>query len=103
MHEIGLSKAEGAQRLARDGPNEIEHEKPLPAGLHLGPCSPNPLNLLLTALAVLSWLSADGKAPLVIGVMVALSTVIRFVQEGRSRRAAEGLRALVSNTATVMR
>ena len=35
--------------------------------------------------------------------MVALSTGIRFVQEGRSHRAAEGLRALVSNTASVLR
>jgi P-type Mg2+ transporter len=52
---------------------------------------------------VLSFFSADAKAAVVIGVMVTLSTVIRFVQEGRSHRAAEGLRALVSNTATVLR
>lgn len=35
--------------------------------------------------------------------MVALSTIIRFVQEGRSNRAAERLKAMVSNTATVIR
>jgi P-type Mg2+ transporter len=34
---------------------------------------------------------------------VMLSTIIRFVQEGRSHRAAEGLRALVSNQASVIR
>jgi Mg2+-importing ATPase len=51
----------------------------------------------------LSFLSADSKATVVIGAMVALSTVIRFVQEGRSHRAAEGLRAMVRNTATVIR
>ena len=99
----GLSAAEAAQRLARDGPNEIEHEKPLPAWLHLWRCYLNPFNLLLSVLAALSYLSADTKATLVIGVMVAMSTVIRFVQEGRSHRAAEGLRAMVSNTATVVR
>jgi Mg2+-importing ATPase len=54
-------------------------------------------------LAVLSYLSADVKATTVIGVMVGLSTLIRFVQEGRSHRAAEALKAMVSNTATVLR
>jgi P-type Mg2+ transporter len=102
-HENGLSATEAAQRLLRDGSNEIEHEKPLPAWLHLWRCYLNPFNLLLTALAALSYLSADAKATIVIGVMVALSTIVRFVQEGRSHRAAEGLRAMVSNTATVIR
>jgi Mg2+-importing ATPase len=99
----GLDAAEAARRLARDGPNDIAHEPPLPGWLRLWRCYLNPFNLLLTALAGLSFVSADAKATVVIGVMVALSTGIRFVQEGRSHRAAEGLRALVSNTATVIR
>ncbi len=99
----GLDSAEAARRLLRDGPNEIRHEPPLPGWLHLWRCYLNPFNLLLTALAVLSFLSADAKATVVIGIMVALSTVIRFVQEGRSHRAAESLRAMVSNKATVIR
>jgi len=99
----GLDAAEAACRLARDGPNDIQHEPPLPAWLHLWRCYLNPFNLLLTALAALSYLSADAKATVVIAAMVVLSTVIRFVQEGRSHRAAERLRAMVSNTATVIR
>jgi len=102
-HADGLDAAEAARRLARDGPNEIQHEAPLPAWLHLWRCYLNPFNVLLTVLAALSFLSADAKATVVIGVMVALSTIIRFVQEGRSQRAAESLRAMVSNTATVIR
>jgi P-type Mg2+ transporter len=102
-HATGLTATEAAQRLRRDGPNEVEHEKPLPAWLHLWRCYLNPFNLLLTALAALSYLSADAKATIVIAVMVGLSTAIRFIQEGRSHRAAEGLRAMVSNTATVIR
>ena len=35
--------------------------------------------------------------------MVVLSTLLRFVQEGRSNRAAERLKSLCSNTATVLR
>jgi len=99
----GLDAAEAARRLARDGPNEIQHEAPLPGWLRLWRCYVNPFNLLLTGLALLCFLSADAKATVVIAVMVALSTSIRFVQEGRSHRAAEGLRALVTNTASVIR
>jgi Mg2+-importing ATPase len=87
----------------RDGPNHIAHEPPLPAWLHLWRCYLNPFNLLLSGLALLSFLSADAKATVVIVSMVGVSTVIRFVQEGRSHRAAEGLRALVSNTVSVIR
>ena len=99
----GLTVAEAARRLQRSGPNEIAHEKPLSAGLHLWRCYANPFNVLLTVLAGLSWFSADAKATTVIAVMVVLSTGIRFVQESRSRDAAEALRGMVRNTSAVMR
>jgi Mg2+-importing ATPase len=102
-HEDGLSAPEAAERLAHAGPNEVAHEKPLPAWLHFWHCYRNPFNLLLTLLAVVSYLTEDAKATVVIGSMVALSTVIRFIQEGRSNRAAERLKAMVGNTATVIR
>ncbi|HQR10935.1 MAG TPA: magnesium-translocating P-type ATPase [Casimicrobiaceae bacterium] len=102
-HADGLTAAESAARLARHGPNEVTHEKPLPGWLHLWHCYNNPFNLLLTALAVVAYLTEDAKATIVIGSMVLLSTVIRFVQEGRSNRAAERLKAMVGNTATVLR
>ena len=99
----GLSQSEASQRLAKNGPNEIAHEKTLPWWRHLWDCYKNPFNLLLTVLAVVSELSGDAKATTVIAIMVTLSTLIRFVQEGRSHRAALSLKALVSNTATVLR
>ena len=99
----GLDGADAARRLTRDGPNEVQHVAPLPGWLRLWRCYLNPFNVLLTALALLSFFSADSKATVVIGVMVALSTSIRFFQEGRSHRAADGLRAMVTNTATVLR
>ena len=102
-HAEGLSPREAAARLARHGPNVVGHEKPLPWAVHLWHCYKDPFNLLLTVLAVVSYATADAKATLVIGVMVVLSTAIRFVQEHRSTRAAEQLKAMVSNTATVLR
>ncbi|MGJ7529617.1 magnesium-translocating P-type ATPase [Variovorax sp. GB1P17] len=102
-HEDGLSDAEAQRRLETVGTNEVAHEKPLPWWMHLWHCYKNPFNLLLTLLAIVSYVTEDTKATVVIGTMVLLSTLIRFVQEGRSNRAAENLKALVSNTATVIR
>jgi len=72
-------------------------------GWHLWHCYANPFNLLLTTLAVVSYLTEDAGATIVIGLMVLLSTAIRFVQEGRSHRAAEGPKSMVGNKATVLR
>lgn len=102
-HADGLSPHEAEERQATLGPNEVDHEKPLPWWRHLWQCYRNPFNLLLTVLAAVSWLTEDIKATVVIGAMVLLSTLIRFVQEGRSNRAAERLKALVGNTARVLR
>jgi len=99
----GLSTKEAEERLERHGPNEVAHEKPLPAWLHLWHCYRNPFNLLLTVLAVVSYLTEDEKATIVIASMVLLSTLLRFVQEGRSRQAAARLQALVGNRVTVRR
>ena len=81
-HADGLSPHEAEERLAALGPNEVDHEKPLPWWRHLWQCYRNPFNLLLTVLAAVSWLTEDIKATVVIGAMVLLSTLIRFVQEG---------------------
>jgi len=100
-HEDGLTQAEADDRRDRFGPNEVAHEKPLPWWLHLWHCYKNPFNLLLTVLAGISFMTDDPTATAVIGTMVVLSTLIRYVQEGRSNRAAERLKAMVGNTASI--
>ena len=52
---------------------------------------------------MISWLTEDLKAAIVIFSMVVLSTLLRFWQESQSNQAADALKAMVSNTATVMR
>ena len=99
----GLSAAEADTIRARVGPNEVEHEKPMQWWLHLWLSYKNPFNLLLTVLAVVSYYTEDIKAAIVIGSMVVLSTMLRFVQERRSNQAALALKDLVSNNATVIR
>jgi Mg2+-importing ATPase len=55
----------------------------------------NPLVILLTALSVLSYLTGDLWATVVIFVMVLLGVVLRFYQELRADNAAEKLKAMV--------
>ncbi len=99
----GLSQEQAESIRARVGLNEVEHEKPLPWWIHLWISYRNPFNLLLTLLAAISWLTDDLKATTVIGSMVVLSTLLRFWQEAKANEAADGLRAMVTTTATVMR
>ncbi|MGZ0785164.1 magnesium-translocating P-type ATPase [Pseudomonas sp. TKO26] len=102
-HTDGLSTEEAEAQRERYGLNEVEHEQALPWWTHLWHCYKNPFNLLLTLLAVISWLTEDMKAATVIFSMVVLSTLLRFWQEAKSNKAADALKAMVSNTATVMR
>ena len=99
----GLSQVEADSRLKQYGLNEIAREKRQSALMRLLSNVKNPLVLLLTALGVLSFLTGDLRATAVIFVMVVLGVVLRFFQEMRADNAAEKLKAMVSNTATLVR
>ena len=99
----GLSDVEADSRLKQVGTNEIAREKRQTALMRLLINIKNPLVLLLLALGVLSYLTGDLRAMVVIFVMVVLGVVLRFFQEMRADNAAEKLKAMVSNTATVVR
>ncbi|SMB25246.1 magnesium transporter [Sterolibacterium denitrificans] len=102
-HPDGLSEAAADALRAVVGTNEVEHEKPRPWWQHLWHCYVDPFNLLLTVLATISFFTEDIKATVVISIMVTLSTSIRFFQEAKSNKAADKLKAMVRNTATVLR
>jgi Mg2+-importing ATPase len=99
----GLSEVEADSRLKQVGTNEIAREKHQSAMMRLLSNIKNPLVLLLLSLGVLSYLTGDLRAMVVIFVMVVLGVVLRFVQEMRADNAAEKLKAMVSNTATLVR
>src|SRR5664280_1281216 len=99
----GLSQAEADARLKKVGTNEIAREKHQSALMRLLSNVKNPLVLLLAALGVLSYLTGDLRATVVIFVMVVLGVVLRFFQELRADNAAAKLQAMVSNKATVVR
>src|SRR5512135_3064722 len=99
----GLSEAEAESRLKRFGMNEIARERRQSALMRLLGNVKNPLVLLLLALGVLSYLTGDLRAMVVIFVMVVLGVVLRFFPEMRADNAAEKLKAMVNTTATVVR
>jgi Mg2+-importing ATPase len=102
-HADGLTESQAEAIRERVGTNEVEHEKPPAWWQHLWRCYKTPFDILLTLLAAISYVTEDMKATLVIGSMVVLSVLIRFVQERKSNRAADKLKAMVTNTATVLR
>jgi Mg2+-importing ATPase len=99
----GLPRIEALGRRARLGPNEIAHDRPPHWAWQLLSALNTPFSLLLLALAVVSLLTDEYKAAIIIAVMVAISTLMRFVQEYRSGQAAAKLRAMVHTTASVCR
>ncbi len=99
----GLSAAQAEALRALHGPNEVEHERPLSWRRQLWLSYDTPFNLLLSLLAVVSLATRDRQGAAVIGCMVLLATLIRFVQERRSSKAALALKEQVGNTASVRR
>ncbi|QIM41284.1 magnesium-translocating P-type ATPase [Leclercia adecarboxylata] len=102
-HPEGLTAAEVETARATHGENQIPAQKPARWWVHLWVCYRNPFNLLLTVLGVISYATEDLFAAGVIALMVGISTLLNFIQEARSTRAADALKAMVSNTATVLR
>lgn len=99
----GLVENDALSRLEKFGKNEVSHEKPPTWYGQLLQSFNNPFVYILIGLAVISYLTEDMKATIVLTLMVVISGVLRFVQEYRSTQAAEKLKALVSTTATVKR
>ena len=99
----GLNQKEAKERLRKFGSNEIAHEKP-PAWYDLVFSNfKNPFVVLMICLGIVSWFLEQYDSVVIIGCMVILSVFMRFIQEFRSNKAAEKLKALVSTKATVSR
>jgi Mg2+-importing ATPase len=99
----GLAVPEARVRLARHGPNAVAGSpRRLPVFAFLAQFA-RPLPLLLLGLAAVDLATGQGISAAVIVVIVVLSSLLGFVQEHRSSRAVERLRAMVRTTARVLR
>ena len=110
--EAGLSTEQVEERLDQYGTNEVVHEKAPAWYVQFIQAFLTPFNAVLVLIAATSFVidivlsspeDRDYKTVIVVGVMILLSSVIRFWQEFRSNIAAEKLKSMVKTTATVLR
>jgi Mg2+-importing ATPase len=101
--EGGLSTGEVERRREQYGENKLAHERKAGFVRQLVTRLLNPLVVLLVTLAVISFLMRQQESAVIILGMVFLSITLGLVQERKSGRAAEKLRAMVHTTATVIR
>lgn len=110
--EKGLD--ESKVEILRDqfGLNEISHEKKDSVGKKLFEAFINPFTIVLFVLGIISLFTdvilvpkdqRDYSSVVIICIMVTISGVLRFVQELRSSKAAEELKAMVHTTVDVER
>jgi Mg2+-importing ATPase len=99
----GLNEIEVEARLAKFGKNEVAREERLTWWRRLFNNIRDPLVILLTFLALISFLTGDLRATTVIGVMIVLGVILRYFQESRADNAAAKLKAMVSTSCTVIR
>jgi len=99
----GLTSAEAALRLRRDGPNALGGEgRRGPAAVLISQFA-SPLVLILVAASVVSMAVGDRVEAGIILAIVAMSALLGFVQEARSEAAVAALQARLALRATVVR
>lgn len=108
----GLTEEQVEDRLHHFGLNEVVHDKTPAWYIQLLQAFVNPFIAVLFILACISLVTdvviqkpgdQDYTTVAVIGTMVLLSVMLRFIQEFRSNKAAEKLKSMVKTTATVTR
>ncbi len=99
----GLSPEAAEERLEQHGPNEVAAERQQSWLVRLLHTTRNPLVILLSALAAVSYATGDARAGTVMLLMVALGVGLRFIQESKADAAAAKLKAMINVTATVIR
>ena len=108
----GLSHTQVDEKLKQFGFNEVHREKAPSWIKQLADAFINPFIGILIIITIISfivdvWMAVPGEAEyktvIMVGIVVMVSSLLRFSQEFRSNRAAEKLKSMVKTTATVLR
>lgn len=99
----GLSTADAAARLGRDGGNVLPQRTPTPLWRRVAAQLRDPLVLVLLAAAVLTLATADYTDAVVILLVIVVNTSVGVVQEVKAERAINALSSLIAPEARVVR
>jgi len=99
----GLDMAVANRRLRHDGYNEVVRQKRFAGAIALAARFKNPLIIILALAAILSGFLGDRTSAVIILVIVAVSTLLDFVNTYKSDKAAEALKSRVRVSAAVQR
>jgi Ca2+-transporting ATPase len=99
----GLTEVEAANRLLRNGPNELRASQRTSPWMLLLDQFRNVLVVILLIATGVSAALGEGVETAVIGVIVLFAVALGFIQEYRAERAIEALRKMAAPTATALR
>ncbi|HMK11983.1 MAG TPA: HAD-IC family P-type ATPase, partial [Acidimicrobiales bacterium] len=98
----GLTSAEASRRLAEVGPNALRSHRARPLDVLVRQVH-SPLFVLLLVAAAVSFFVGERADAVIIGVIVALSVTLGFVNEYRAERASEALDSQLRHRSVVRR
>ena len=106
--ENGLTAAEAAARLEKDGPNKLIEAKKRSAILRFFDQMKDPMIIILLVAAVLSFITSvyQGESPadvFIILFVVVLNSVLGVVQESKAEEAIEALKQMTAAKSKVLR
>lgn len=99
----GLTVEEVEKNHEKFGKNAIAQEQKRHWSMMFLANFKNPFIVVLIILGLVSYFTDDIRATIVVSLMIIVSATMRFLQEFRSSKEAEALRAMVKTTATVTR
>ncbi|MBO9512693.1 MAG: cation-translocating P-type ATPase [Variovorax sp.] len=99
----GLTSQEARERLARDGPNDIEPSRRSGLAALIGGVAREPMFLLLLAAAALYLVIGELSEGLLLGGFAVVTVGLVIVQQRRGDRALDALRALAVPSVRVLR
>ena len=101
--DSGLSAAEAAERLRRDGPNALPEEKPPSKFRRLLGQYTSYMQIILVAAAVVSLVIKQWSTAIVLFVLSLINAITGLRQEGKAESAMNALKSMMEATARVRR
>ena len=101
--DTGLSAADAADRLRRDGPNELPAEKPRSGVRRFLDQYTSYMQLILVGAAIVSLAISEWSTAVLLVAITLLNAVVGLRQEGKAESAMNALKSMMKETARVRR